>query len=159
MIYRSGQKRFWNQTRLLFLYFSFCIMFWPDKKAVLTIVDFRLADIFYSKFQLISTLFNWSEFCVQYSLPFCDPRCKWVTYHSWCRVLETSSSYIEVLFSSCIEVALFNLLLLTKQPNLETSLPFSLSKQTSLEYFTEFFASIPFHGGLTVRFTIADKIT
>ena len=38
---------------------------WQGQKVVLTIVEFEFLDIFYSKFQLVSTFSIWSKFCVE----------------------------------------------------------------------------------------------
>ena len=38
---------------------------WQGQKAVLTIVEFEFFDIFYSKFQLVSTFSIWSKLCVE----------------------------------------------------------------------------------------------
>ena len=42
------------------------------QKAVLIIVEFELFDIFYSKFQLLSTFSILSKFCVENGIFCCD---------------------------------------------------------------------------------------
>ena len=71
----------------------------PGQKEVLTIVEFKFFDIFYFKFQLVSTFSSCSKFCVENWLLCCDLSCKWVTCRSG---LEISSSYalFAIFFSS-----------------------------------------------------------
>ena len=59
---RSGQKRFWKQTRFYSSVFLNVLTFilWNGCKGVLAIIEFS----FYSKFQLLSTCFLCSELCV-----------------------------------------------------------------------------------------------
>ena len=86
MTCRSGQKRFWNQTRLYsFVFFMYVQILWQGQKAVLTIVKFEFFGIFYSKFQLASTFSICSKFCVKNWLLCCDLICKWVTCRSGCK--------------------------------------------------------------------------
>ena len=48
------------------LCFSLCVFkIYDGHKAVLTIAEFEFFDIFYSKFQLVSTFSICSKFCVE----------------------------------------------------------------------------------------------
>ena len=67
---------------------------WQGQKAVLTIVEFEFFDIFYSKFQLVSTFSIWSKFCVENWLFCCDLSCKWITCRSGCKRLWKSALHI-----------------------------------------------------------------
>ena len=58
---------------------------WQGQKAVLTIVEFDFFDIFYSKFQLVSTFSICTRFCIENWLFCCDVSCKWVTCRSGCK--------------------------------------------------------------------------
>ena len=55
-------------NKTLFLCFSLCMfnvqILWQGQRAVLTIVEFEFFDIFYSKFQLVSTFSICSKFWV-----------------------------------------------------------------------------------------------
>ena len=73
---------------------------WQDQKAVLTIVEFEFFDIFYSKFQLVSTFSICSKFCVENWLLCCDLICKWVTCRSGCKRFWKSALHIEVMLFS-----------------------------------------------------------
>ena len=87
-------------NRTLFLCFSFLYVqnLWLGQKAVLIIVEFELFDIFYSKFQLVSTFSIWSKFCVENGLFCCDLSCKWVTCRSGCKRFWKSALQLYVLF-------------------------------------------------------------
>ena len=67
-----------ESNKTLFLCFSLCYVqnLWHGQKAVLTIVEFEFFDVFYSKFQLVSTFSNCSKFCVEKWLFCCDLSCK-----------------------------------------------------------------------------------
>ena len=62
------------------LCFSLCMyrpyILWQGQKADLTIVEFEFVDIFYSKFQLVSTFSICGKFCVENWLLCCDLSCK-----------------------------------------------------------------------------------
>ena len=68
----------------LFL-FMYVQNLWQGQKAVLTIIEFEFFDIFYFKFQLVSTFFICSQFCVENWLFCCDLSCKWVSCRSGCK--------------------------------------------------------------------------
>ena len=83
---RSGQKRFWNQTRLSsFVFLYVWSKFVTGSETVLTIAEFEFFDIFYSKFQIVSTFSICSKFCVENWFLCCDLSCKWVTCRSGCK--------------------------------------------------------------------------
>ena len=90
----------WNQTRLYsFVFFFFIYIYvqnlWQDHKAVLTTIEFEYFDIFFSKFQLVSTFSICNKFCVENWLFCCDLSCKWVTCRSGCKTFWIiSSSFI-----------------------------------------------------------------
>ena len=66
-----------ESNKTLFFCFSSCMFKIYDRAiAVLTIVEFELFDIFYSKFELVSTLSICSKFCVENWLFCCDQSCK-----------------------------------------------------------------------------------
>ena len=95
-MYSSGQERFWNQTRLYSFFFLFMYVYilWQGQKAVLTILEFEFVDIFYTKFQLLSTFSICSKFCVENWLLCGDLSCKWVTCRSGCKQFwKQNSSY------------------------------------------------------------------
>ena len=46
-------------------FFMYVYILWQGQKAVLTLVEFEFVDIFYSKFQLVSTCSICSKFCVE----------------------------------------------------------------------------------------------
>ena len=86
LTYSSGQERFWNQTRLYsFFVFMYVYILWQGQKAVLTILEFEVVDIFYFKFQLVSTFSICSKFCAENWLLCSDLSCKWVTCRSGCK--------------------------------------------------------------------------
>ena len=60
-------------------------------------------DIFYSKFQLVSTFSIWSNFCVENWLLCCGLICKWVTCRSGCkRFWKSALQMCTPLFQSCL---------------------------------------------------------
>ena len=74
-----------KQDFIPLFYFMYVQNLWQAQKAVLTIVEFEFFDIFYSKFQLVSTFSICSQFCVE-NLLFCsDLSCKCVTCRSGCK--------------------------------------------------------------------------
>ena len=67
-----------NQTRLysfVVLYVFIYFMTGPENR-VFTILEFESVDIFYSKFQLVSTFSIWSKFGDENWLLRCDLSCK-----------------------------------------------------------------------------------
>ena len=68
-----------------FVFLYICSKLWQGHKAVLTIIEFEYFDIFFSKFQLVSTFSICNKFCVENWLFCCDLSCKWVTYRSGCK--------------------------------------------------------------------------
>ena len=70
---------------------------WQGQKAVLSIVEFEFFDIFYSKFQLVSTLYICSKFCVENGLLCCDMSCKSVTCRSGCKRFWKSALHIQMI--------------------------------------------------------------
>ena len=79
----------------LFFFMNVRIL-WQGQKAVLTIVEFEFFDIFYSKFQIVSTFSICSKFCVENWLLYCDLICKWVhvTCKSGCKRFWKSALHI-----------------------------------------------------------------
>ena len=65
-----------ESNKTLFLCFSLCVFKNVGQKAVLTIVEYEFFDIFYSKFQLVSTFYIHSKFCVENWLLCCDLSCR-----------------------------------------------------------------------------------
>ena len=54
-----------KQDFIPMVFFMYVQNLWQGQKAVLTIVKFEFFDIFYSKFQLVSTFSISSKFCVE----------------------------------------------------------------------------------------------
>ena len=54
-----------KQDFILLIFFMYVQNLWQCQKAVLTIVEFEFFDIFYSKFQLVSTFSICSKFWVE----------------------------------------------------------------------------------------------
>ena len=89
-----------KQDFIPLFYLMYVQKLWQGQKAVLTIVEFEFFDIFYSKFQLVSTFSIWSKFCVENWLFCCDVSCKWVTCRSGCKRFWKSALHISTyLFS------------------------------------------------------------
>ena len=96
MTWRSGQKTFWNQTRLyslVFLYASSNFMTGSESSPYNCRI--WIFDIFYPKFQLLSTFSICSKFCVKNWLLCCDMICKWVTCRSGCKRFWKSALHIK----------------------------------------------------------------
>ena len=68
-----------KQDFIPLFFFMHVKIIWQGQKAVLTVVEFKIFDIFCFKFQLVSTFSICSKFCVENGLLCCDPICKWVT--------------------------------------------------------------------------------
>ena len=86
-------------NKTLFLCFSLCMFkfLWQGQKAALTIVEFEIFDIFYSKLQLVSTFSICSKFCVENWLLCCNLICKRVTCRSGCKRFWKSALHISKL--------------------------------------------------------------
>ena len=83
---RVDRRGFGTKQDFIPLFFFMHVqILWQGQNAVLRIVKFELCDIFYSKFQLISTFSICSKFCVENCLLCCDLICKWVTCRSGCK--------------------------------------------------------------------------
>ena len=92
-----------KQDFIPLFFFRYVQILWQGQKAVLTIVEFEFFDIFYSKFQLVSTFSICSNFGVENWLLCCDLICKWVTcrsgykrfwksaLHIWCNIVQCNS--------------------------------------------------------------------
>ena len=74
-----------KQDFIPLFFFMIVQILWQGPKAVLTIVEFDFFDIFYFKYQLVSTFSICSNFCVENWLLCCDLSCKWVTCRSGCK--------------------------------------------------------------------------
>ena len=74
-----------KQDFIPLFFFMYVYILWQGQNAVLTFVEFEFVDIFYSKFQLVSTFSICSKFCVENWLFCCDLSCKWVTCRSGCK--------------------------------------------------------------------------
>ena len=69
-----------ESNKTFFLCFSLCKCIFYDRtrKQFLHILEIEFVDIFYPKFQLVSTFSICSTFCVENWLLCCDLSCKWV---------------------------------------------------------------------------------
>ena len=102
MTCRSGQKRFGIKQDFISLFsFMYVQILCQGQKAILTIVEFEFFDIFYSKFQLVSTFSICSQFCVENWLLCCDLSCKWVTCSSGCRRVWKQALHIQFIPLRC----------------------------------------------------------
>ena len=91
-----------KQDFIPLFFFMYVQNLWQGQKAVLTIVEFEFFDIFYSKFQLVSTFSICSKFCVENWLFCCDLSCKWVTCRSGCKRFWKSALHMRILVIPCL---------------------------------------------------------
>ena len=100
MTCRSGQKRFWNQTRLYsFVFLYACSDFMTGSESSpynCRIWFFLISSIL--NFNLVSTFSICSKFFVENWLLCCDLICKWVTCRSGCKRFWKSALHILHLF-------------------------------------------------------------
>ena len=73
-----------KQDFIPLFFFMYVQILWQGQKAVFTIAEFECFDIFYSKFELVST-FSVCKFCVENCLLCCDLSSKWVRCRSGCK--------------------------------------------------------------------------
>ena len=110
MTCRSGQKRFGTKQDFIPLFFLMHVqILWQGQKAVLTIVEFEFFDIFYSKFEVVSTFYICSKFCVENWLLCCDMICKWVTCRSGCKRFWKSALHMCIFAMQYITCLLINI--------------------------------------------------
>ena len=94
-----------GQVNSLCLFFMHVQILWQGQKAVLTIVKFEFFDIFYFKFQLVSTFPICSKFCVENRLLCCDLICKWVACRSGCKRFWKSALHLGIgMLNVCTKV-------------------------------------------------------
>ena len=74
-----------NKDFIPLVFFMHVQILWQGQKAVLTIVEFEFFDIFYSKFQLVSTFSFAVNVMLKTGFFCCDLNCKWVTCRSACK--------------------------------------------------------------------------
>ena len=93
-----------KQDFIPLFFFMYLYILWQGQKAVVTIVEFEFVDIFYSKFQLVSTFSTCSKFCVENWLLRCDLSCKWVTCRSGCKRFWKQALHIWMFLYAFISV-------------------------------------------------------
>ena len=74
-----------KQDFIPLFFFMYVQILSQGQKAVVAMVEYEFFDIFYSKFQLVSTFSICSKFRVENWLLCCDLICKWVTCRSGCK--------------------------------------------------------------------------
>ena len=118
-----------NKTLFPLFFFMHVQILWQGQKAVLTMVEFEFVDIFYSKFQLVSTFSICSKFCFEHWLLCCDMICKWVTRRSGCKRFWKSALHIQPV---CILPLAWNFL--AENPNKPEMTLKPVSPLVCLEY-------------------------
>ena len=89
-----------KQDVIPLFFFIYVQNLWQGQKAVLTIIcRIWIFDIFYSKFQLVSTFSICSKFCVENWLWCCDLSCKWVTCRNGCKRFWKSALHIVYIWN------------------------------------------------------------